>query len=94
VLTSFEPFESVAQAKKNIVDTIKAVAKRLGNTPAVCRKCYVHPAVLEQYLDGTSIAAAKKKLDEEIAQHAHALRDEERALVKLLEQRLQLERAS
>jgi len=40
-------------AKKNIVRAIDEVAKRLGNTRAVCRKCYVHPAVLDAYLDGT-----------------------------------------
>ena len=41
-----------AQAKQNVVQAIEAVAERLGNTPAVCRKCYVHPAVIEAYLDG------------------------------------------
>lgn len=43
--------ETEAQAKKNVVDAIKQVAGRLGNTPAVCRKCYVHPAVLDTYLN-------------------------------------------
>ena len=45
-------FDSQAQAKRNVVAAIEAVAKALGNTPAVCRKCYVHPAVIERYLDG------------------------------------------
>lgn len=52
-LREFEAFDSETQAKKNVVHAIKTVAKRLGNTPAVCRKCYVHPAVLEIYLSGT-----------------------------------------
>ncbi len=37
---------------RNVAQAIEAVAKQLGNTKAVCRKCYVHPAVLETYLDG------------------------------------------
>jgi DNA topoisomerase-1 len=46
-------FESDTEAKKNIVHAVEAVAKRLGNTKAVCRKCYIHPAIFEAYLDGT-----------------------------------------
>jgi DNA topoisomerase I len=45
-----EKSASETQAKKNVVEAIKVVAQRLGNTPAVCRKCYVHPAVVECYL--------------------------------------------
>ena len=50
-------FASEAEAKKNIVATVKAVAERLGNTPAVCRKSYIHPALLEAYMSGTLGAA-------------------------------------
>lgn len=45
-------WEPEANAKKHIVDMIKAVARQLGNTPAVCRKCYIHPAVLDGFLLG------------------------------------------
>ncbi|HEU4753992.1 MAG TPA: DNA topoisomerase IB [Armatimonadota bacterium] len=45
------PPESEKQAKKNVAAAIRQVAEQLGNTPAVCRKCYVHPRVLEAYLD-------------------------------------------
>ena len=51
-LQEFEKFDSEAQAKKNIVRAIESVAEKLGNTPSVCRKCYVHPVVLDAYLDG------------------------------------------
>jgi len=44
--------EQESPTKKAQVEAIKQVARRLGNTPAVCRKCYIHPAVLERYLDG------------------------------------------
>jgi DNA topoisomerase I len=45
-------FKSQAQAKRNVVTAVEAVARLLGNTAAVCRKCYIHPAVLEGYLAG------------------------------------------
>ncbi len=92
MLRELGPYETAAQAKKNVVEAIKAVAKQLGNTPAVCRKAYVHPAVLEAYLDGKiSAEAAKEELEEEIAEHEHALRQEELVLLDLLEQRTALE---
>lgn len=47
------PFEDERRAKQEAVDVIKAVSKRLANTPAVCRACYVHPAIMEAYLTGT-----------------------------------------
>jgi DNA topoisomerase-1 len=47
-LEEFEAFDSEVQAKQNILRAIEKVAATLGNTPAVCRKCYVHPAVLER----------------------------------------------
>ncbi|MBB1593041.1 DNA topoisomerase IB [Achromobacter sp. UMC46] len=47
------PFEDDAQARQAVVDVIKRVSQRLANTPAVCRACYVHPAVLQAYLAGT-----------------------------------------
>ncbi len=94
MLQKIGPYESAAQAKKNVVEAIKAVAKELGNTPAVCKKAYVHPAVLEAYLSGKiSAETAKEELEEEIAEHEHALRQEELMLVALLEQRTVLEAA-
>ncbi|NMK45100.1 DNA topoisomerase IB [Achromobacter sp. Bel] len=46
------PFENEAQARQAVVDVVKQVSQRLANTPAVCRACYIHPAVLEAYLAG------------------------------------------
>jgi DNA topoisomerase-1 len=51
-LRALAPFASQAEGKRNIAQAIEAVAKELGNTKAVCRKCYVHPAILESYLEG------------------------------------------
>jgi DNA topoisomerase-1 len=53
LLRDFEDVDSGARAKKNVVAAIEQVAKRLGNTRAVCRKCYVHPAVIDAYMDGS-----------------------------------------
>lgn len=47
--------DSGTDAKKNVVTAVKATAQSLGNTPAVCRKSYIHPAVIEAYLDGSLI---------------------------------------
>src|SRR6185437_14497492 len=55
--------ESVTQARRNVVRAIEAVAKQLGNTRAVCRKCYIHPVVLEAYLGGTLGAAIQQPVD-------------------------------
>ena len=62
--------ETEQERKHQIVTTIEAVAKRLGNTPAICRKCYVHPAVLEAFEDGLLFAMAKKSpSDDESMEH-------------------------
>jgi DNA topoisomerase-1 len=65
LLCECEPCVSMAAGKKAIAGAIDQVAKRLGNTRAVCRKCYVHPAVIEAYLDGTIVRAMGKLTDSE-----------------------------
>jgi DNA topoisomerase-1 len=54
-LKTLAEYESETQAKKNIIEAVAQVAKKLGNTKAVCRKSYIHPAVLDAYLDGATI---------------------------------------
>jgi DNA topoisomerase-1 len=92
MLHELEPPETQTQAKKNVVEAIKRVANRLGNTPSVCRKCYVHPAVLESYMGGAMVQAAKKEVthevEKELEKDLHHLREEEKDLVKMLEQKL------
>ena len=89
-LREFAPFGSATEAKRNVVKAIAEVAARLGNTPSVCRKCYVHPAVLETYLAGSreAAAAAKEEMEEEAAQSGCALRREEMLLLELLRARV------
>jgi len=50
---------SERQARRNVTRAIARVAAELGNTPAISRKCYVHPAVLEAYRHGTTIAVGR-----------------------------------
>jgi DNA topoisomerase-1 len=92
MLRDFAPCDSETQLKKNVVEAIKSVARRLGNTPSVCRKCYVHPTVLECYLSGAMTQMAKdiapSNPDSKITASVHALRPEEAALMNLLHQQL------
>jgi DNA topoisomerase-1 len=62
-----EPCASATAGKKAIVTAIDQVAKRLGNTRAVCRKCYVHPAVIDAYLDGSIARAMARPTESEAA---------------------------
>jgi DNA topoisomerase-1 len=83
-------FGSQTQAKRNVVQAIERVAERLGNTPAVCRSCYVHPGVLASYLDGTLRDGMPTRFqgseDSETQLHP-----EEAAVLDLLRRRLALE---
>jgi DNA topoisomerase-1 len=87
-LQEFEKFDSEAQAKKNIVRAIETVAEKLGNTPSVCRKCYVHPAVLDSYMDGSMVEGLLARAEEELAEDLHELQPEEAAVLAMLQQRL------
>ena len=84
VLREFDAFTTETEAKRNVVRAIESVAARLGNTPSVCRKCYVHPAVLECYLGGAMSKAFARRVEEQVARQEHALRSEEMDLMRLL----------
>ncbi len=87
-LQEFETFDSEAQAKQNIVRAIESVAERLGNTPTVCRKCYVHPEIIQSYMDGTMLETLKTRAEQELSDSLDELRPEEAAILALLQQRL------
>lgn len=87
-LNAQEKFETEKQAKSNINTAIRSVAKILGNTPAICRKCYVHPAVLENYVDQKSIDGLKAMTEEALEQEDVDLRSSEAAVLKFLESRM------
>ena len=85
-LAEMDPFESVAQANRNLRSAIARVAVSLGNTPTTCRKRYIHPAVLSAYLDSEVIAPATP-LNANGSVDRIGLRAEEIALLALLRAR-------
>ncbi len=86
-LNTLGPFESQAQGKKNVTQAIKDVAKQLGNRPATCRKYYVHPAIIDAYLDGSLFPIMEQASTQKSAASSE-LHPEEQAVLKLLEQHL------
>ncbi len=87
-LQEVEAFDSKAAAKRNIKRAIETVAKKLGNTVTVCRKCYVHPAVVDSYLDGTLANNLSRKAAKTLARSNGKLPPEEAAILGLLQVRL------
>src|SRR3954465_10756834 len=89
-LDELDTAESQAKARKNMLQAIEAVAGVLGNTRAVCRKSYIHPAVMDAYLDGTTLATLRQAVRKRRGA-GHTLRPEETAVLRLLESRLEKE---
>jgi len=87
-LNEVKTFDSAAQAKRNLRTAIENVAARLGNTPTICRKCYVHPDVLTSYLDGKLVLEIKKAVENELRDELSGLRPEEAAVLAMLRGRL------
>lgn len=74
-------------AKKNVVAAVRRVAEHLGNTPSVCRACYIHPKVLEAYMRGRSIEEFRPRRARRISRSQPDYTVEEVALLKLLRAR-------
>jgi DNA topoisomerase I len=74
-----------AHLKRNLTHAIEIVARQLGNTKAVSRKCYIHPAVLDAYGDGSLFKIAQPHSKKSIATESHELTAEEAAVLALLE---------
>ena len=87
-LTEFESFDTKAAAKRNLRDAIERVSSRLGNTPAICRKCYIHPQVLDCYLEGDLVNQLKDQIEEDLRTELDALKPEEAAVMAFLHRRL------
>ncbi len=73
--------QSQNERKTHVAAVIKDVAKRLGNTPAVCRKCYVHPGLLDAYMEGGRLDMQRK------VRHTEGLLPEEQFVLALLHER-------
>ncbi len=87
-LQDYESYDTAAQAKKNVVAAIETVSKRLGNTPTVCRKSYIHPEVINAYLDGSLIEQITGELDQSLQTRYEQLTPEEILVLAFLKQRL------
>jgi DNA topoisomerase-1 len=78
-LSDMDPPASEAAATRSIAEAIREVATALGNTPAVCRASYVHPALLEAYAAGELTTATQRRL--------HGLDRDESRLLRFLRAR-------
>ncbi|MBB1497013.1 DNA topoisomerase IB [Paracoccus sp. MC1862] len=85
-LAEYEKADSAAAAKRNVREAIEQVSARLGNTPTICRKCYVHPQVIDSYLSDDLALEITEEIAEELEEPA--LRLEERQVLDFLKQRL------
>ncbi|PHK93625.1 DNA topoisomerase I [Pseudoroseomonas rhizosphaerae] len=87
-LSEFEAFDSQAAAKRNIRAAVERAAARLGNTPAICRQCYIHPEVLDSYLQGSLLVQVKQEVDAELRGDLSSLKPEEAAVLAFLHKKL------
>ncbi len=88
-LSEFEKFDSEAAAKKNLRAAIEKVSARLGNTPAVCRRCYVHPEVIDSYMEQSLALDIEKAVERELRDEVEGLKPEEALVLAFLQRRLQ-----
>ena len=70
---------------------IESVEKRLGNTKTVCRNCYVHPGIIDAFLDRSLINTLQDRANDVMTKSLRNLEPEEAAVVALLQQRLKQE---
>jgi DNA topoisomerase-1 len=78
---------SKTQARRQVVEAVESVARELGNTSAVCRRCYVHPEVISAHLDGDLLTSLGKRADETLA-GADELSPAETRVLALLRRRV------
>jgi DNA topoisomerase-1 len=87
-LSELQSFDNAAQAKRNLRSAIEKVSARLGNTPTICRKCYIHPEVLNAYMDGNLVLEVKSQVENELRSAVENMKPEEAAVLALLRGRL------
>ena len=83
VLAELGPGRTDTEAKQNVATTMRLVASELGNTPAICRKSYVHPIVVARYLDEGETIRLSARYRQAMDSYAHSA--EERALIRFLD---------
>ncbi len=80
-------YETQTQAKKNIVHAIEVASKHLGNTPTICRKSYVHPEIIDAYLNGSLLKALQRDDEQAVIEALKGLHPEEIAVLAFFEQK-------
>ena len=87
-LDELKSFDTAAQAKRKLRAAIERVAAPLGNTPPICRKCYVHAEVLNSHLDRSLVLDIQSEVDSELRDGLAGLQPEEAAILAILRARL------
>jgi len=87
-LRTIDDAESPTQAKRNVAQVVKTVSERLGNTPTVCRKSYIHPNVIDAYMDGSMLDRLGEQVGEAAEDASNDLTADERSVLQLLRGRL------
>ena len=87
VLAEIGPAESEREAKRNLVQAVKRVAEKLGNTPSVCRSCYIHPVVFERYESGITLESFRPRAERHIRRRMPDYEPEELSLLALFRAR-------
>jgi DNA topoisomerase-1 len=90
-LREIKRIDSKAHAKPNLIKAIETVAKKLGNTRSVCRNCYIHPAVIDSYLEGTLHNVLPEKEKHQTKPSLNQLNSAESAVLAILEQQTKAE---
>lgn len=86
-LVGMDAGDAPSPSKRKIARAVAAVAERLGNTKAVCRKCYIHPAVIDAYVDGSLPGVLGTVRVRQTTELTVTLRAHETAVLTLLKQR-------
>ena len=79
-------FETQTEAKKNVTQAIKVAAEHLGNTPTICRKCYVHPEIINAYMDNALLNSLQQQHEQATANAFHDLHPDEMAVLTFLKE--------
>jgi len=87
-LSEFKKYDSQTEAKRNVVAAIEKVAKQLGNTPAICRKSYVHPEILSAYMSGDLVKMIDAKIARRFKRQYAKLTSDEIMVLAFLHKRL------
>jgi DNA topoisomerase-1 len=87
-LREFEKFDSKAAAKSYVKKAIERVAEKLGNTPAICKKCYIHPGIIDSYLKGNTLKTVKAKVDYTLKGGMKDLQAHEGAVLAFLQKQI------